>query len=695
MPERPTLSVVIPTYNRVDRLRRVLTALAAQDLDPGEFEVVAVSDGSTDGTDTYLASGETPLPVVHRRQDNAGPAAARNHGIEVARGEIIVFVDDDLVPEPTMLSRHLAVHRALGDDVVVIGPMSDPPDFEFSPWTKWEQRMLRKQYDAMRDGLYGATPRQFYTGNASIRRAHLLAVGCFDPRFRRMEDLELAYRLDELSLRWIFAPDAVGHHYAERSYDAWLRIAYDYGRNDVIFGRDHARPDVLASIAGEYRRRKAPLRALLRVSVPSRTISRAVQWPVERYARSRWSTRLDRLSRASLSCAYNDAYYRGVADELGGHREFRRLVRTAGSAKRVLLTVSGEIPADLTDSISNGARPRADYLEMARAFDADLLDRAAARRAGGRTGRVIRRLAGDDALMAWACFRGRRHYDLVFTDGEQVGLPLALLLRFVRRRPRHFMIVHILSVPKKAWLFRLAGLGRRIDRLFVYADAQATFAHERLGVPRDSIVLTPFMVDTEFFAPAEAPPNRDRPLISSAGLEFRDYPTMIDAVRGLDVDVVIAAASPWSKRRDNSADAERPPNVVIDRLSLHELRDLYVRSDLVVVPLIESDFQAGITTILEAMAMGKPLICSHTIGQTDTIVDGHNGVYVPPGDAPALRAAIERLLVEPDVAGALGTEARRWAVEHASIDVYVRRLAGDVSDALATPRPGERTSEHR
>ena len=74
----PAISVVIPTFNRLARLQRVLEALSRQTCDERQFEVVVVSDGCTDGTDDYLAA-TTPVPVLHARQDNAGPGAARNH----------------------------------------------------------------------------------------------------------------------------------------------------------------------------------------------------------------------------------------------------------------------------------------------------------------------------------------------------------------------------------------------------------------------------------------------------------------------------------------------------------------------------------------------------------------------------------------------------------------------------------------
>jgi len=247
---------------------------------------------------------------------------------------------------------------------------------------------------------------------------------------------------------------------------------------------------------------------------------------------------------------------------------------------------------------------------------------------------------------------------------------------------RHAMIVHIVSVPKKQWLIRLTRAARAIDRWIVYSSAQADFVRQRIGVPADRVVLTPFMVDTDFFTPVE-PPTTGRPTICSAGLERRDYSTLVRAVDGLDVDVVIAAASPWSRQRDSSGDVALPANVTIERLTLDQLRDLYARSRLVVMPLVDVEFQAGITTILEAMAMGRTVVCTRTSGQTDTILDGATGVYVPPGDADALRATIQRLLASPDECRALGAAARVWAVEHADIDRYAERL-GAIVRTLAT-----------
>ena len=135
----------------------------------------------------------------------------------------------------------------------------------------------------------------------------------------------------------------------------------------------------------------------------------------------------------------------------------------------VLLTVSGAIPTDLDGSIENDRRPRPDYLQMAKAFDADLLDRPGALEQLGRGGAVVERVAGANVAMAIACFLRRAQYELVFTDGEQVGMPFAALCWLTRRRPRHVMIGHRLSAERRSWCTACSGCSRRVDPSSCYA----------------------------------------------------------------------------------------------------------------------------------------------------------------------------------------------------------------------------------
>lgn len=361
---------------------------------------------------------------------------------------------------------------------------------------------------------------------------------------------------------------------------------------------------------------------------------------------------------------------------------------------RVLVTVSGTIPDDLVDQVAQGRRPRVDYLELQAFTDADLLDLRAALALTGRLGALVARLAGAGATVGLAAHRRRHDYDVVLTDGEQAGIPFALLglldrAPWRRRRrsdrptpARHAMIVHVVSTWTKSTLIRVFRL--RPDLAFVYCSAQADAA-ERLGWPRACVVQTPFAVDTVFFRPRGAVPTAARPTICSVGLERRDHATLVRAVVDLDADVVVAAASPWSRRRDRSGSIDLPDNVSIARFELFELRELYERSACVVVPLEENDFQAGITTILEAMAMQRPVVYSRTAGQRDTVIDGVTGHSVPPGDVDALRAAIVRVLDDPVDARRIGVAARTWAVEHADVTRYARRIGEHVLALVDAP----------
>src|ERR1700739_1211965 len=111
-------------------------------------------------------------------------------------------------------------------------------------------------------------------------------------------------------------------------------------------------------------------------------------------------------------------------------------------SKRVILTVSGVISADIREQVGGGQRPRVDYLELARSFNADLLDYPAARKIAGRTGAVLEKLGGPNLVLAYACWKVRKKYKAIVTDGEQVGLPLAALLKLTPgTRPSHLMVV--------------------------------------------------------------------------------------------------------------------------------------------------------------------------------------------------------------------------------------------------------------
>jgi GT2 family glycosyltransferase len=327
---RPYFSVVVPTYNRLSRLRHVIAAFEHQAYPSDAYEVIVISDGSTDGTDAYLETLRSTMRLRWLTQANQGPAAARNAGVQTAVGEFIVFIDDDVVPEPQLLGEHARSHHEAGRDVVVLGPLLTPEGFEMAPWVRWEQEMLMKQYRALLRGDWPATARQFYTGNASLRRCHILAAGGFDEGFRRAEDVELAYRLANNGLEFVFNIQAAGMHFADRSYRAWLNAAYAYGRNDVIFARDRNQKWLLPTIRREFLERHFLIRSLVRVCKGRSRLTRMASSALKLAADGATLARAGVIERKVYSGLFNLQYYNGFYNELDDvHFLFRDVENSA------------------------------------------------------------------------------------------------------------------------------------------------------------------------------------------------------------------------------------------------------------------------------------------------------------------------------------------------------------------------------
>ena len=315
----PAFSVVIPTYQRRASLERVLTALARQEWPTDALEVLVVSDGGDDGS--VEMARELPLPFASRvlEQANQGPAAARNLGVANARHPFVLFLDDDVVPGPRLVAEHARGHGE-ADNRVVIGPMLEPP-VRLQPWVRWESRRLAEQYRAMVAGEWAPTPWQLYTGNASLRVDWIRRAGGFDTSLLRAEDVELGFRLERLGCEFVFSPAAAGLHYATRSYRSWIGAGYQYGRNDIVFGKGEERA------AGQFRYRHPLTRALVHWAVRHRRAADRLPALVEPAIRALDALRLASLADRACGAAFNLAYWLGVSDELGSRSATLELVR--------------------------------------------------------------------------------------------------------------------------------------------------------------------------------------------------------------------------------------------------------------------------------------------------------------------------------------------------------------------------------
>ena len=359
---------------------------------------------------------------------------------------------------------------------------------------------------------------------------------------------------------------------------------------------------------------------------------------------------------------------------------------------KALLLIPSVLKTDVDADVAEDRHPVMDYYALADALrqqhgmTVDIADHADAAKDTYPAVRLAQKAGGPDAALATLGWARRRGYDAIFSNGENVGIPLALLLGLTGGGPGHVTIGHRLSAGKKRLFFQTLKAQRQMQTIFVYAQAQSDWAVDTLGIASEKVALIPFHADDHFYRPLPTVPHPNQ--ICAAGLEWRDYPTLIDAVSGMpELSVKLAAASPWSKGRNETEGRTLPPNVDARRYDYAGLRQLYAESLFVVVPLYETDFQAGVTTILEAMAMGKAVIATRTAGQTDVIQDGLTGLMVAPGDAEGWRAAITRLRDDAALRERLGRAARRWVEEHATLDRWAGRLADAVS-AASRPASG-------
>jgi glycosyltransferase involved in cell wall biosynthesis len=280
------ISVVIPTYNRRPILEKCLRALERQELSPAMaeqlagYEVVVVDDGSTDGTLDWLAADAATLPHVRcLQQDHQGPAIARNLGVREAIGELIIFIDSDLVVTEVFLDRHLQsltqAWAELGTDAAfTYGRVVNTCHFEDPTAEPFKLTDRSRAY--------------FATGNVAIARHWLETAGLFDPQFQLYgwEDLELGVRLKQLGLRLIPCPEAVGYHWHPPfSLDMVPRLIQqeiERGRMGVVFYAKHPTWEVRLMIQMTWLHRVLWGVLSLGGRLNERTLAPVLQWLIDR-----------------------------------------------------------------------------------------------------------------------------------------------------------------------------------------------------------------------------------------------------------------------------------------------------------------------------------------------------------------------------------------------------------------------------
>jgi Glycosyl transferases group 1 len=286
----------------------------------------------------------------------------------------------------------------------------------------------------------------------------------------------------------------------------------------------------------------------------------------------------------------------------------------------------------------------------------------------------------------------RRHaeYDAVVTWGEKLSLAMLLQQQLASVSKPHIAMLY--QFEKTNIRVPLSLLKKNLHAVITWSTVQRHALIERIGYPAERVYLIRHYVDQVFYSPR--PIEQD--MICAVGAEMRDFATFKEAISATGIRCHIASDHVRIPSRFRLLNDRRVPisqigarcdsNMTEGRLPLTELRNLYARSRFVVVPLLPSDTDNGVTVILEAMAMGKAVICSRTRGQVDVIQEGITGLYVPIGDVAALRAAIVSLWNEPLRAQQMGQSARAYVEKHHTLEKFTA-TARSAAEASLDGRP--------
>ena len=220
------LSIVIPTYRRRDALARTLAALEKQEgIEGVEFEVIVVDDPVEDdggAVRSVVAADGRPYPARVLDRHARGVSAARNVGWRAAQARLVLFLGDDIVASPRLVSEHLDSHERRGGPTVgVLGHVRWSRDLRVTPFMRWLDRGIQFDYPAI--GGERASWEYFYTANASLPRALLEQIGGFDEeRFPFLyEDLDVGYRLGMLGFELLYNRQAAAEHFHPVRLEEW------------------------------------------------------------------------------------------------------------------------------------------------------------------------------------------------------------------------------------------------------------------------------------------------------------------------------------------------------------------------------------------------------------------------------------------------------------------------------------------
>jgi glycosyltransferase involved in cell wall biosynthesis len=328
--------------------------------------------------------------------------------------------------------------------------------------------------------------------------------------------------------------------------------------------------------------------------------------------------------------------------------------------------------ADEKAGFTSQEGPRPEFAEIAKFLNADIhsyVSGAAERGAWFEWMFRSKKLWGS--ALNIALYRNR--YDRLYATGEDIGFRAALLLKLFGWQGKMVCLVHNMSRSRK-WLLRLIG-HRLFNSLVVVARSQIPPILE-VGFPESKVTHVFNWVDDDFFSPLhEANGGAGRVTFVACGAENRDYETLRLATAQAPGPTYVFGHGFFGAAEQVAYQEDGTDFVPMPRVSFQELRQYYGSATAIIVPLNAVQYAAGVTGLVEAMSMGRPVIVTQSPGIKEYCSGIDGALLVPPKDPLQLSKAMGLVASDPQAVSKHGTTNREWILKNCSLNGYVKTIA--------------------
>jgi glycosyltransferase involved in cell wall biosynthesis len=346
---------------------------------------------------------------------------------------------------------------------------------------------------------------------------------------------------------------------------------------------------------------------------------------------------------------------------------------------KTLIIATSRKPKNLDEEIRLQRRYRIEYLHLSEHITAPYMDYDPPWMHENESLRKLEEKLHMDFFWARkiASLVKKEGYELVVSMSERIAVPLAL---FLNKKVKH--ITFFLNPFSPKWLFVIKAIKiyQRLDKIITPSQAEADALQQELNLPSGKIQALHFCVDTKFFSEAkESYPSIQGEYIFSQGLASRDYPTLIRAMQELKhIECHISAVSAWDQNSTNFGGLPIPDNVIIKQYDHpHIIREALAKSRFSVIPIYPDVgmWCTGATSVLQAQAMGKPIVVTKLAGIAEYLQDRETGFLIKGENHKHMAETIALLWENPMKAKKMGRCGQTWVRENFSFGQWMNKMS--------------------